>query len=89
MKGVTPSTPSEVEISVTLNLEGVVHRLHTSSRNLSKLSPHLGKWERCDLGDKHRARYCYLLLAPSFRLTPNDVRGVVPNKEFSMAQCLS
>ena len=50
-----------------------------------KLSPHLGKWERCDLGGKHRARYCYLLLAPPFRLTPNETKGVVPTKEFSKA----
>ena len=31
-----------------------------------KLYPHLRKWERCDLGRKHRASYCYLLLAPPF-----------------------
>ena len=43
-----------------------------------KLSPHLRKWERCDLGSKHRARYCHLLLAPSFRLTPNEAKGGSP-----------
>ena len=43
-----------------------------------KLSPHLRKWERCDLGGKHRARYCHLLLVPPFRLTPNEAKGVGP-----------
>ena len=43
-----------------------------------KLSPHLRKWERCDLGGKHRARYCHLLLAPPFRLTPNKATGGSP-----------
>ena len=47
-----------------------------------KLSPHLGKWERCDLGGKQRARYCHLLLAPPFRQLLTKPRGVVPNKEF-------
>ena len=43
-----------------------------------KLSPHLRKWERCDLGGKHRAKYCHLLLAPPFRLTPNEAKGGSP-----------
>ena len=43
-----------------------------------KLSPHLRKWERCDLGGKHRARYCYLLLAPPFRINPNESKGGIP-----------
>ena len=47
-----------------------------------KLSPHLKKWERCDLGGKHRARYCHLLLSPPFRVTPNEAKGVVLTKEF-------
>ena len=53
-----------------------------AAETFRKMSPHLGKWERCDLGGKHRARYCHLLLAPLFRLTPNEAKGVVPNKEF-------
>ena len=50
-----------------------------------KLSPHLRKWERCDLGGKHRARYCHLLLDPPFRLTPNEAKGGSPYKIVSMA----
>ena len=59
----------------------------SAAETFQKLSPHLGKWERCDLGGKHRARYCHLLLAPPFRLTPNVTkpRVVVPTKEFSKA----
>ena len=39
----------------------------------------------CDLGGKHRARYCHLLLVPPFRLTPNEAKGGSPYKEFSKA----
>ena len=46
---------------------------------------HTRKWERCDLGGKHRARYCHLLLAPPFRLTPNEAKGGSPYKRVSMA----
>ena len=50
-----------------------------------KLSPHLRKWETCDPGGKHRARYYHLLLAPSFRLTTNEAKGGSPYKRVSMA----
>ena len=50
-----------------------------------KLSLHLRKWERCDLGGKHRARYCHLLLAPPSRLTPNQAKGGSLYKRVSMA----
>ena len=35
-----------------------------AAETFRKLSPYLGKWEGCDPGGKHRARYCHLLLAP-------------------------
>ena len=56
-----------------------------AAKTFRKLSPHLGKWERCDLGGKHRARYYHLLLAPPFRLTPNEAKGGSPYKIVSMA----
>ena len=49
-----------------------------AAETFRKLSPHLGKWERCDFGGKHRARYCHLLLAPPFRLTPNEAKRGSP-----------
>ena len=50
-----------------------------------KLSPHLRKWERCDLGGKHKVRYCHLLLAPPFGLTPNEPKWGSLYKRVSMA----
>ena len=49
-----------------------------AAETFRKLSPHLRKWERCDLGGKHRARCYHLLLAPLFRLTPNEAKGGSP-----------
>jgi len=60
----------------------LLHLLSTdctpAAKIFRKLSSHLRKWERCDLGGKHRARYCHLLLAPPFRLTPNEAKGGSP-----------
>ena len=58
---------------------------HQQQKIFRKLFPHLRKWERCDLGGKHRAKYCHLLLAPSFRLTPNEAKGGSPYKRVSTA----
>ena len=48
---------------------------------------HLSQSQQSQCWGKQRARCCHLIPTPPFRLTPNEAKGVVPNKEFSMAQC--
>ena len=66
-------------------ITGVVRRLHTSSRNIIEIVSLLRKVGEVWPWGKHRARYCHLLLAPPFRLTPNEAKGGSPYKRVSMA----
>ena len=66
----------------------VVRRTHTSSRNLLKVVSSLMKVGEVWPWGKHRAMYCHLLLAPLFRITPNEAKGGSPYQRVSMAQCI-